>query len=301
MGLFTKRPPCAICGGKVTGLFPWKFEDYYVCNDCHGVSDLPDGMEKKFTLDDFRAYMEFRDENAKLKNTFSVSESIDFGLMDTKILFDYQNKLFCFDKKLGKTIFHGSELKSFSIKEDSRSIFDGSANGLSRHESLVPQRVMSMSASIDRARLDIQRQEQIERQHRMQGDTSYRSPNPTIDVPEPFKSFNVEIFFEHKYWQKMTCDMTGPVFDRSRPNADDYLSAYYDGVQNMERLANAFMNVAFSDAASATRSAAGAQPAAAAASSADPIDQLKKYKELLDQGVITQSDFDAKKKQLMGI
>ena len=30
-------------------------------------------------------------------------------------------------------------------------------------------------------------------------------------------------------------------------------------------------------------------------------DELKKYKELLDGGVITQEEFDAKKKQLLGL
>ena len=30
-------------------------------------------------------------------------------------------------------------------------------------------------------------------------------------------------------------------------------------------------------------------------------DELKKYKDLLDAGVITQEEFDAKKKQLMGM
>ena len=33
----------------------------------------------------------------------------------------------------------------------------------------------------------------------------------------------------------------------------------------------------------------------------DTIDQLKKYKNLLDDGVITQEEFDAKKKQLLGL
>ena len=33
----------------------------------------------------------------------------------------------------------------------------------------------------------------------------------------------------------------------------------------------------------------------------DPADQLKKYKELLDSGVISQEEFDAKKKQLLGL
>jgi predicted Zn-dependent peptidase len=30
-------------------------------------------------------------------------------------------------------------------------------------------------------------------------------------------------------------------------------------------------------------------------------DELKKYKELLDAGIITQEEFDAKKKQLLGL
>ena len=33
----------------------------------------------------------------------------------------------------------------------------------------------------------------------------------------------------------------------------------------------------------------------------DEIEQLTKYKELLDKGVITQEEFDAKKKQLLGL
>ena len=31
------------------------------------------------------------------------------------------------------------------------------------------------------------------------------------------------------------------------------------------------------------------------------LDELKKYKELLDSGVISQEEFDAKKKQLLGL
>jgi predicted Zn-dependent peptidase len=30
-------------------------------------------------------------------------------------------------------------------------------------------------------------------------------------------------------------------------------------------------------------------------------DELKKYKDLLDQGIITQEEFDAKKKQILGL
>lgn len=40
---------------------------------------------------------------------------------------------------------------------------------------------------------------------------------------------------------------------------------------------------------------------AAAAPKTDEADQLKKYKDLLDSGVITQEEFEAKKKQLLGL
>lgn len=33
----------------------------------------------------------------------------------------------------------------------------------------------------------------------------------------------------------------------------------------------------------------------------NPAEELKKYKELLDQGIITQEEFDAKKEQLLAI
>lgn len=37
------------------------------------------------------------------------------------------------------------------------------------------------------------------------------------------------------------------------------------------------------------------------ASATSNADELKKFKELLDLGVITQDEFDAKKKQLLGL
>lgn len=41
-------------------------------------------------------------------------------------------------------------------------------------------------------------------------------------------------------------------------------------------------------------------PASGTAVQVSPADEIKKYKELLDMGVISQEEFDAKKKQLLG-
>ena len=42
-------------------------------------------------------------------------------------------------------------------------------------------------------------------------------------------------------------------------------------------------------------------PQAAPAQASDPIQEIQKYKQLFDAGVITEAEFTAKKKQLMGI
>ena len=47
--------------------------------------------------------------------------------------------------------------------------------------------------------------------------------------------------------------------------------------------------------------AAIATPQTSPAAAVSTADELKKYKELLDSGIITQEDFDAKKKQLLGL
>ena len=124
MGLFTKKDPCAICGGKVKGLLPWKIDGQYICDDCHGVVDIQKG-EGDMTLEQFCQYRAFREENQALKGQFVVSQKIDFGAFDTKIVFDFDHKLFCMSKNLDKTIFHGAEVKSFIIKEDGSPIFEG--------------------------------------------------------------------------------------------------------------------------------------------------------------------------------
>ena len=98
MGLFSKKPPCPICDGKIPLLLPSKIEGEYICNDCYNKIDMDADKESKLTMQGFREYLAFYNQNQILKGQFVVSERIDFGLWDTKIIFDYQNKLFCMSK-----------------------------------------------------------------------------------------------------------------------------------------------------------------------------------------------------------
>ena len=302
MGLLGKREPCAICGGKVKGLLPWKIEGNYICDDCHGVIDAQDGND--FTMEQFLKYRDFREQNHALKEQFTISQTIDFGFFGTKIVFDYEHGLFCMDMNLNKTIFHGSELKSFVISEDGMPLLEGSAKGLERHESNVPKRIDELLPQVNQMLMQRQMQETMERLANRNNDnrTTYTS---SIDIPEPFKKFYIKLYFDHPYWKLIEFERTGPVLIGDLPDLTQYRLEYNEQVQHMEELAEALMRVAFPQAGEVAK--AGAAPAAAAADAAaaqpaaDAVSEIKKYKELLDAGIITEEEFAAKKKQLMGI
>ncbi len=299
MGLFSKRPPCAVCGGKVSGLFPWKIEGQYVCNLCHGLIDVQDGGDR-MTMAQFLEYRDFRAENQKLKQDFTVTQKFDFGLLDTKILFDEQHRRFCMDKNLDRTIFLGAEVESFRICEDNAPLFEGDARGLCCYQSDLPQRLSMLAPQIQM--IAMQRQMQRDEERRADEEGRPRPPYRCLDMPEPLHAFNVEIRLRHPYWSVLTCDRDAPRLDSDYPDLDRYMDAYNDGADHMYRLAQALLHVAFPGAPEyAAGAAAPAGTAAAAAQPADTAAELKKYKQLLDEGILTEAEFTAKKKQLLGI
>lgn len=48
MDLFSKNPPCPICGGKILWFLPSKIEGEYICDACHNKIDME--IEKKNNL-----------------------------------------------------------------------------------------------------------------------------------------------------------------------------------------------------------------------------------------------------------
>ena len=197
MGLFTKKDPCAICGEKVKGLLPWKVEGQYVCNDCYGVVDIQ-GDANKMTMQEFLQYRAFREENQKLAEQFTISEKVDFGAFDTKIIFDFDKQLFCMSKRPDKTIFHGSELKSFVIKEDSFPLIEGSASGLVRHESGVQDQVRTYMPMITQFQMEKEMRRQREQMESYKNESErVELPPLRLELPKPFDKFQVELYFEH--------------------------------------------------------------------------------------------------------
>lgn len=293
MGILFKKEPCPICGGKIAWLLPKKIEDEYVCSNCYNKIDMETDKATNLTMKGFREYLAFYDQNQLLKDQFMISERIYFGLRDIKIIFDYQNKLFCMSKNPDKTIFEGKDLKSFTVKEDNASLFEGLAEGILRYASTVPERVMAMGPQISQFVMNKQMSRALDKLD--DGKQNNSAPVQYFDVPEPFHSFNVELHFDHPYWTVIQCEIEGPRFDNDRPNVSDYLRSYRQNIEEIEKLITAFKTVAFPNAPEAQI------VHIASVTPADAIEEIKKYKVLIEEGIISGQEFEAKKKQLLGI
>lgn len=303
MGLFTKKPPCPICGGKISWLLPSKIEGEYVCDTCHGKIDMEDDKKIHLTMQDLKEYLAFYEQNQFLKDKFVISERIDFGLWDTKIIFDYENKLFCMSKSPNKTVFEGNQLKYFTIKEDSSLLFEGSSKGITSYISTVPERAMDLSPEINRFMMNQQLVRTVNQLNR-DNNNNTTTVRQSFNVPEPFKAFNVELHFDHPYWTMIRCAMEGPRFSNDRPDVNDYIRSYQNSIEEIEKLVSAFKTVAFPGVTEQLLSFGidGIQTVNNITSPpVDAIDEIKKYKALMDEGIISQQEFDAKKKQLLGI
>jgi hypothetical protein len=139
-------------------------------------------------------------------------------------------------------------------------------------------------------------------QKELRRQTENNSSMPRIKLPEPFEKFNVEICFEHPYWDVIQADMGGPRFDDTMPDFNEYLERYRENVGEMEQLARAIMRVAFPDAPEqAVQSGGVVVNTDVSAANVDAVAEIRRYKDLLEQGMITEEEFTAKKKQLLGI
>ena len=295
MGLFTKKDPCAVCGGKVKGLLPWKIDEHLICNSCFEYLDLPVDTANRMTFQDLQEYLGFRKENAQLSKTFQITEQVDLGWLSTSFLFDMTNGFLCMDKELNKTIFEAKHIESFTIREDSALLFEGNSNGLVCYPSSVPDRALAMAPQIRNFRMQKAIQHNPERQGK-----DGAPPAPYFDIPEPFQKFNIEIRFSHPYRSSYTATMDGPIFNNSYPDVNDYLREYNERFAVLERLARALAELAFSGEPKPVETAPEPAPAPAAAA-VDVVTELKRFKELVDQGILTEEEFTAKKRQLLGI
>ena len=318
MGLFSNNKKlCPICGNPTPRLFPSKVEGMPICKECDKKVDLPIGMIDRMALDELKRYMDFYEANQTLRALFKESERIDFSGFSGDLLLDKEHGLFrlkCDDNAL---VFEMANLASFRVLEDSRPLFVSEGKNLRCFQSDIPDKANALAPQIAQFVVMRQQFENMEQMSKMldkqQGNNqnqNYRSseirPNrPSFDVPVPFEHFYVELSLNHPYWSSFRGEISAPSFDRDYPSLNSYLKNYQKKADHLHAFARDLIHLMSPDAKEIYDGIeTAAQPAAqsqATGQTADPIQEIQKYKQLFDAGVITEAEFAAKKKQLLGI
>ena len=115
----------------------------------------------------------------------------------------------------------------------------------------------------------------------------------------------MEITLDHPYWKNFYKETGAPKFDSDHPSTIDYLDDYTQKTEELHTLAQNLMQLIDPQVQEKVIDPASVhsapQAASAPAQAEDPTVALPKYKALLDAGVITAEEFEAKKKQLLGL
>ena len=316
MGLFSNNKKlCPICGNPTPRLLSTKIDGQPICKECDSKIDLPAGAVNQMSLTDFKKYLVDFQDNQTLQDEFTTTYHFDIGFWGCSVFLDETHGLFRMKEDSG-WVFQGKDLKSFRISEDRSPLFESGSGTLKCTASDVPTRVNAMADTI--ARFHMEKQE-FERREAMEGlrrcidetneerrerertNALYR---PRFDVPAPVKEFRVELTLDHPYWKSFDEKISAPEFDRDYPRAEDYLRTYREQTEELHLLASKLMRMIDPNAGE-TRIGGGAQSVQAAQPTVtlptDAVSEIQKYKALLDAGVLTEEEFSAKKRQLLGI
>lgn len=316
MGLFGPKKLCPVCGKPASRFLPTKVEGQPLCGDCDSkVLELPDDLRGDViaSMASLEEYFAVFDENATLRQSFQQSYQHEFGILGGCICLDTTHRLLRLGSSDNAFVFEPENIKLFRISEDSSPLFEGTKDALVCYQSTASDRARNMGREIDRFRLEVRQceqmkhmEEQMERQAKDRGDTyiSRYISFPDVSTLNPFQKYYVYIELDHPY-RKMKKEFkeTGPGFSDYDTSIQGYLRAYETASGEMRALANNLMAVLNPDAPE-RQAGPQAAPASAAAESrpvTDPVAEIQRYKELLDSGVITEDEFSAKKRQLLGI
>ena len=320
MGLFSNNKKlCPICGNPTPRLFPKKLGDTPICSECESKIDLPDGAWFEMTLEGLETYMEVHKENQALRDAFSENYRYVFGFAGGMIIIDNNNRLFRLQDNNNKWTMDASNLKSFRILEDDKVVYESCDNKLLCHTSDVPEKAEALQPIIDQYLYEKREYEMMERVVEMREEMNKRRPGefpassasdnlsrlrPSLDVENPLDKFYVELTLEHPYWSEARRELSAPSFSTISPSVSEYLQDYQGKADEMHELAVHLMDIICPGAEEIYDAVEVDDTVAAPAQAVpvvDAVEEIKKYKELLDSGIITEEEFAAKKRQLMGI
>lgn len=313
MGLFTNNKKlCPICGNPTPRLLPTKIEDQPICKECDKKIDLPSGTERNMTLSDFKEYLTLYEENQAKRSLFHLTYR--YGrFSDDPLLLDEENGLIRLQDKDACWAIEKKHLKSFRILEEEQLLFE-SGNGVLKHyPSEIPYRAEELRpviAQFQSERREYERREEMERAYNRDESTEERRSReqissqyrPRFQETRLFSGFRIQITLDHPYWTFHEIWCSAPELDCDYPNLDKFLKSYLEQTEELHTLAVKLMYLIDPDAKEVEIDPNGAPVETVTPTPpVDVVAEIKRYKELLEQGILTEEEFALKKRQLLGI
>ncbi|MDD3429725.1 MAG: SHOCT domain-containing protein [Oscillospiraceae bacterium] len=282
MGLFTNdKRPCVICGGGTPRLFYTEVEGNALCSTCADRISMESELRQNLTMEDLYKYLAWRDENDALKAAFTVTKEYKFGWLAGALEIDEEHGLWRLTSECGGIIFQFENIAAFYISEDNVLICTGSKDKYERYDSGVREQVLSLQGQVQLARALAMRDDRDDN-------------NRELRLEKPFENFILTLELkDHPYWHKAEVKLSAPSFGGDN-DIQYYMRTYNETVAKLDEIADVLTHYCFP---AVTEGTAGTVQQAAA-----PVDvatEIKKFKELLDMGAITQQEFDQKKQQLL--
>ena len=335
MGIFTNdKKGCPICGNATPRLFPTKVEGLPLCKECAAKINMESSMLKNLTINELWDHMDYRKANSETFGTFTDNET--HGMGNYVLHMDTDKRLFYIadGNPSNPALFKFEELVSFNLMEDGRTVIQCNADSYSESESsietykLPPLKPIVKPAAMAAPPASVVYDKKTGRTAMAAAASSTAKTEEKPKAPDkPIDSLKLNVTLNNPYWKSKVYNVSLPSLESEegiREWVNDYKNTFAAAVDTCEAMAGimgvktgkqmmnaikekaeAILAVQEAEAAAkeAEAAAQAAEVAAKIAKTADDnaaIEMLKKWKELFDMGAITQEEFDAKKKELIG-
>lgn len=264
MGLFSNnKKPCPICGKATPRLLATQIEGKTpICSDCSFKVSMVHTQVSELSVEELKKHLVMREENAKyLENIFRPNNKISIGWTNLNI--DEANKIFTFPLNM---------------------CGDTKNPPVFKFEELIGYELIEDSYVIERFNKgDVTQQftpmEYVPIIHVIHDDKDDKPENIT-------RSFKLNLFLSNSCWNKIESSAGSAIGDEY-----NFQREYNKHLGEIRRVTAALAAIIGVDEIGKT-----------VQNSANSIAEgIKTFKELLDGGIITQEEFNVKKKQLLGI
>lgn len=261
----TKLDRCPVCGGLLTGFVHVRIKDgQKLCRDCSVKASRIDCAMRPFQApEDIREYFAYLEENRQLLQIFRPTQEIATG--NGYFRLDENRRLWC--QTLNKGLNHqalADRLGPLVYRCDEIVNYELQENGASVTTGGLGRAAIGGALFGGSGAI-------------VGGVTAPRTTQTQVS------SLTVAITLNNRYAKRMAVEMLSPGMKYKSGSAiyADYKTRAYQLI--------ALLDVAC------------LQPGETAVAPFSPADEILKYKGLLDDGIITQEEFEAKKRQLLNL